>query len=1252
MSQFHISLLGPLGLRLDNRTEIHLTAPQSQALLAYLAAPDGRAGHGREQLAELFWPDQPARTGRQNLRQALARLQRALKWPPVPEENLPPLLQVSRQHIRLHPELAIQTDLDIFLAAVATAQEHAHPEMAPCPDCVQRLSQGVNLVRGEFLAGLPSISPPFDAWVMAWRGRLNRHLAWALGCLTRHALERGDYDTASLYAQRHLALAPLDEEACRRAMVALARLGRPQEAAACYQALAQALQEAVQAPPSQETTVLYRQICVQAAGVTDNRPSPTVIGLPVQHTPFVGRRQELEALDAWRDRGRPGLLTLYGPGGMGKTRLAVEWAGRAAARFADGVRFIGLATVDTPDRVLSAIAAGLGLAFQLAGNEPEGHLRQVLGTLRERELLLVLDNFEHLLPARDLLARLLAGTEGVWLLVTSRTTLGLAGEEKLEIRGLHRPPLLPHRPHQPPIDLDAYDALQLFGRCARRIQPAFHWHAQTLAAASQICRLVEGLPLAIELAAAAVRERDVTALAAELARSLDILATDMPDVPPRHRSLRAVFASSWAILSHGERRAFTRLAIFPGTIDQEAAQAVAGVDEAMLERLAAHSFLRRTRPGRYEIHATLRQYGLEQQAARPALRRRTAERFCRYFAERLAAHTPDLFSSRIRQARDAVQADLANLRQAWQLCLAYGWPPFLGRYVPGLSRFYTIAGLSHEGEQLFQQAIQYLQTEPVHGGLAGLLGQLLTAQAGCALNLGAFDRCIAQAQAAYDLWLAGHRWPGGAAEALLYWGRALWRLGQPAEARRRLEEGLAVAQEHGQRQQEAEIWLALGDIPLLRGEETGARSAHACFSQALALFQETGDWYGASSALNSLGFRAAVQGDYETAGHYFERALELYRQIDNRLGQSTVLNNLGNLYALRGDYDRANACLQEVIATARATGNPIGEVNALVNLGTNALDQENDERAAILCCQALEIAQDIGYRRGLGVIYNNLSAIALRRGALATARHYAELSLMEARITDDRYFEWQRLNALGKLARLQGQWAAAEAYLQAAQAITQELPASSAQATLSLSWGLLAESRGDFEQARNALRAALTQDQGQENQEVTVQALLGLSRLALGRGKVEAAIQQAQQALEMARTLADGQQVAACLTHLGRAYEAGEAWPAALAAFEEALSLRRTLHQPHLAVEPLAGIARHHLNAGEMAAALICAEEIWAQLQVLPPECTWDPDAIYITCIYVFRAQEDPRAASVQEAWRRWRAERAAEEALAPDSGV
>ncbi|GIV79616.1 MAG: hypothetical protein KatS3mg050_4010 [Litorilinea sp.] len=1240
MSRFHISLLGPLGLRLDDSTEIHLTAPQSQALLAYLAAPDGRAGYGREQLAELFWPEQPARTGRQNLRQALARLQRALKWPPAPKGDLPPLLQVSRQHIRLHPELAIQTDLEIFLAAVATAQEHDHPEIASCPDCVRRLSHGVNLVQGEFLAGLPSISPPFDAWVMTWRERLNQHLAWALGCLTRHALERGNYDAASLYARRHLALVPLDEEACRRAMIALARLGRPQEAAACYQALAQALQEAVQAPPSQETTALYRQICGQATGATDSRPSPTVTGLPVQHTPFVGRRQELAALDAWRDRGRPGLLTLYGPGGMGKTRLAVEWAGRAAARFADGVCFIGLATVDTPDRVLSAIAAGLGLAFQLAGNEPEGHLRQVLATLRERELLLVLDNFEHLLPARDLLARLLAGTEGVWLLVTSRTTLELAGEEKLEIRGLHRPPPPPHRLHQPPVNPDAYDALQLFGRCARRIQPAFHWHAQTLAAASQICQLVGGLPLAIELAAATVRERDVTALAAELSHNLDILATDMPDVPPRHRSLRAIFASSWAILSHGERRAFTRLAIFPGIIDREAAQAVAGVDEAMLERLAAHSFLRRTRPGRYEIHAILRQYGLEQQTARPVLRRRTAERFCRYFAERLATHTPDLFSSRIRQARDAVQADLANLRQAWQLCLAHGWPAFLGRYIPGLSRFYTIAGLSHEGEQLFQQAIQQLQTEPARGGHPGLLGQLLTAQAGCALNLGAFDRCIAQAQAAYDLWLAGHRWPGGAAEALLYWGRALWRLGQPAEARQRLEEGLTLAQEHGQRQQEAEIWLALGDIPLLRGEETGAHSAHACFSQALALFQETGDWYGASSALNSLGFRAAVQGDYETAGHYFERALELYRQIDNRLGQSTVLNNLGNLYALRGDYDRANACLQEVVATARSTGNPIGEVNALVNLGTNALDQEDDQRAANLFCQALEIAQQIGYRRGLGAIYNNLSAIALRRGALATARHYAELSLAEAQATDDRYFEWQRLNVLGNLARLQGQWAAAEAYLQAAQTITQALPAAAAQATLSLSWGLLAESRGDLERARTALRAALTQ--GQENQEVAVQALLGLSRLALGRGKARVAIQLAQQALEMARTLADGQQVAACLTHLGRAYEAGEEGPAAQAAFEEALSLRRTLQQPHLALEPLAGIARHHLHMGETTAALICAEEIWAQLQVLPPECTWDPEAIYVTCIQAFRAHEDPRAAYVQDAWKQWRAERAA----------
>ena len=433
-------------------------------------------------------------------------------------------------------------------------------------------------------------------------------------------------------------------------------------------------------------------------------PSAARRSLPLQFTSFIGRQQELDALTSLLADPLCRLITVTGPGGIGKTRLAVEVASRLLTPdgsplpiFADGVWFVTLVAVDSPEHIVLTIAEAL--QCPPPGNaDVRDHL---LAYLQARDLLLVLDNFEHLQRWPDLLIAILTAAPQVKLLVTSREALNLEQEWRYPLNGL-------------PLDSvngagegTQADAVSLFVERARRVSPAFDPSAEG-DAIGRICLLVEGFPLAIELAATWTRVLSCTAIANEIVGNLAFLTSDLRNLPDRHRSMQAIFARSLDLLSQQERQVFARLSVFRAGFRREAAEEVAGATLPVLTALLDKSLLRREAEGRYRLHELVRQYAaacLDQSDAGAA---NAHDQHCAYYTEFLAQKAADLYGGRQAQALAEIAPELENIRAAWQHASQHRRIADIQRAAYPLYIFYDYNSRYQEGFQLFEETAQRL----------------------------------------------------------------------------------------------------------------------------------------------------------------------------------------------------------------------------------------------------------------------------------------------------------------------------------------------------------------------------------------------------------------------------------------------------------------------------------------------------------------------------------------------------------------
>ena len=537
-------------------------------------------------------------------------------------------------------------------------------------------SRACSLYRGEFLEDISSNSQLFEEWVIVQREQFQRQALDALHILANHYELVRDFESMRRSAARQLTLEPWREDAHRQMMRALAQQGERAAAIAQYETCQRLLADELGIAPDAETRALYERICDDALKPEMLQAPVPVFNLPIQLTPFIGRESELIDIKMLLDDPGVRLLTLTGAGGMGKTRLAVETAYQRLHRYPDGVFFVSLAPVAGPDMIASSIATAMGLML-------DGDIRNVLpSALRDKQTLLVLDNFDHLLDGAGIVVALLEAAPGLQLLATSRERLNVPGEYMYMVHGMNYG-------ESGSQDRISASATRLFAQCVRRVQSDFTMRDESLAAVTRICELVEGMPLGLELAAAWADLLPLDEIAREIERSIDFLSSNWRDTPERHRSLRAVFDRSWRSLDESERQVFRRLSVFRGGFSRAAAQTVAGASLRALMRLA-HKSLLHQREGRYQIHELLRQFGEEQLDSVPDERAEVEARHSTYYLAFVAQRRTALDGSEPQQAAGQIRAEFNNIEQAWMSAVQRDQSTELDEAAIGLWRFCSL----------------------------------------------------------------------------------------------------------------------------------------------------------------------------------------------------------------------------------------------------------------------------------------------------------------------------------------------------------------------------------------------------------------------------------------------------------------------------------------------------------------------------------------------------------------------------------
>ncbi|MDP9350014.1 MAG: tetratricopeptide repeat protein, partial [Chloroflexota bacterium] len=636
------------------------------------------------------------------------------------------------------------------------------------------------------------------------------------------------------------------------------------------------------------------------------------VHLPKPPTLIVGREQEVTELRAQLRRADVCLVTVIGQAGVGKTCLSLETAAGLAPAFGDGVYFVPLASIADAELVGPAIAAVLGVK-----ELPGATIQQTLiDFLRNRRLLLVLDNFEQVVLAAPLVAELLSASPELKILVTSREPLGLSAEWLFDVEGLRYPP------DDDVMEFESYSAVRLFAQRTRQVQRRWVLAGSEAQAVARICRLVEGLPLAIELAAAWVRLLSCAEIAREIARSLTFLTTSRQDVPARHRSLLAAFDHSWKLLSGEEQRVLRQLSVFRGGIARGAAEEVAAASLPLLSALVDKSLLR-TR-GRqlqgmvqatpwYDLHEMIRQYAWERLVAsgEAAATQARHAAVCLALAE---AAAPGLEGSEQVRWLDRLEGEHDNLRAALEWARASGQTELGLRLAGAIWRFWYTHGHLSEGRQWLEH-------------LLARAGGSVSAPVQAAARHGA--AMLAHAQNDY------------------------------ARAVALAEENLRLFERLSDKRGMAD---SLHTLALVARDQGDYACATARYERSLALRRELGDIRAIAASLNSLGVVAHDQGDYGRALARYEESLALRRELGDIGGMAGTLTNLGCLAHYQGDLPIAAAWLAEALGLLRTLGDKRVMAIALDNLAEVAHDQGDNERATALYVEGLVLKRGLNAR--------------------------------------------------------------------------------------------------------------------------------------------------------------------------------------------------------------------------------------------------------------------------------------------------
>lgn len=928
------------------------------ALLTYLACSESWVS--RERLSYLFWPDTSTSHARINLRQLLART-----------KTLSFTLVIDADDQRLRWD--VDSDVKAFRRAVRDA------------DWPAALLQ----YRGELAAGLVADDvSEFANWLEFERSQLREAHRQAALQQAGIALAAGRSEEAAALYERLLEQDPLDEGVMQSLLRLLVQLGAVQEARRRLQGFGIRLHAELGFAPSAATELVVASGASQQVVLAEPLARPAGDGktrprLTAPLTSFVGREGELSETILRLSSESCRLLTLLGPGGVGKTRLALQAAQQLGTRFTHGYIAVPLAQVPSAAALPLALAAALGLELRWL----KSPLDQLIDYLAPRELLLVLDNFEHLSDSAMLVQQLLSECPKLKVLVTSRQRLRLQGEWLLPLAGLETPLPPPTESYsaQTVQEALACDALVLLAARARQVEPGFTITPMSLPAAVAICRLLEGLPLGIELAAGWLRLLSLDEVRSALETSLDDLGSDAHDAVERHRTLRAAIDHSWNLLAPAEQRASRSLAVFHDGCDRAAARAVTGTSLPLLKALTEKSLLRLGEGGRYDAHPLIHRYMQERLADHPDESSRLTDAHANYYVQLLASWTGRLHGPQQPAMLEQLAPDYDNITAAWLTAIAGGWGARCLAAVEPLVLFHGIQGRFTAGERLFASSVERLAPHfATYEQGDVLLATLKVNHAWFLAGLARFDEAVVHAQSAIEL-VAPARSIPVEVRALNVLGSIASRRGDVVTARGFVEKGLALAESLGDQWGTALLGGQLGLLELRSGQHAEAR-VH--FERALSINEALGNTPGIVNDLDYLGQLRLAAGDMAAAAANFERGLALAEGSHFRLRLPYLKTQLATVKLALGQNGAAAALASNALEVAEELGQRALQAEALALLGRALTDEGEKSRCFT---RALALAHALGeVPRTLDVLLDLAQLPAQRVAARELARLVAE----------------------------------------------------------------------------------------------------------------------------------------------------------------------------------------------------------------------------------------------------------------------
>jgi len=743
--------------------------------------------------------------------------------------------------------------------------------------------------------------------------------------------------------------------------------------------------------------------------------------LPVQATPFLGREEELAEVTKTLMDPSCRLLTLIGPGGIGKTRLSIQAAAEVIEYFPNGVFFVALAPLSSADFLISTIASVVRFTFYSQGEEKE----QLMDYFSNKELLLVMDNFEHVTQGANIVAEILKSAPKVRILITSRELLSLQGEWVLQVKGLEVP-------EKEKVNIEGYSAVQLFLYNARRVNADITLSDDDKRYMIRICQLVGGLPLGIELASAWLRALSCKEIAQEIERNFDFLETTMRDVPERHRSLRAVFEYSWTLLSEREKEALRKLAVFRGGFSRRVAEKIAGATLPVISSLMDKSLLRKSASGRFEMLEILQQYAQQKLNENADEKHGVTAAHAMFFADFLNQREPHTIGPRQKETFDEIAEEIENIRLAWFNGLELNLNAAIERSINALFRFYLIHRSIREGEEIFSQAASHFEKSDTR-----LYARLLARCGSFATSV----KNLQQARAIINKSLSLLQEYGLNDEIALVkdeLGTIYHLLGENQEAETYLRQSLEIYEANNNRYGMA---IALNNLGTVIDSSGNTEEGMKIFQSSLKIFQEIGDKRGIADCLNHLGNSTESLGKFEEAKKLYEESLTLCREINNRWGVARGLNNLANISATMGHLAEARKSYEESLNIFTEYGSYRGIASALTNIGIICRRLGDYGEARKKNEEALAIWKQIEYPLGMAASLNNIGALALTMGDFVEAKRYYNEGLEICRRIGDKWFVAVALENLGDICTQSKEYQTAQTYLSEALQLVIELQA-------------------------------------------------------------------------------------------------------------------------------------------------------------------------------------------------------------------